>query len=273
MGHKKTTDIAQSHPTEATSTAPSEALITEPHKPTDNASMEQTTAPADASDPVKPSSDIVLPANSVPVAEARKDTSDVDMPMATPTPLKPILKFKPSRTKPKADPPVALANGDANKELEALLSPDAESKAAPVKDAAADADLLLGELVDEIGVDTKRRGTPSWSSKRKGKDRADGQACRLVPESSPRQGSPAVPAMSPVKTISPVKPPPKRVSSLEITWLIPTPSMSNDATSSSDTSLTSKPFPKWVGSYSQLTQSRLVVQRESYQAFLFRDSS
>ena len=82
-----------------------------------------------------------------------------------------------------------------------------ESKPAPTKDTAADADLLLGELVDEIGVDTKPRGAPSWSSRRKGKDRADGQTRRLVLDSTSRQGSPTVPA------VSPVKPPPKRVSS------------------------------------------------------------
>ena len=136
------------------------------------------------------------------------------MPAATPTPPKPVLKFKPPKAKPKPDAPVApAANGDANTELEALLSPDTESKAAPAKGAVADADLLLGELVDEIGVDIKPRGTPSWSSKRKGKDRADGPPRRLVPESTSPQESPAAPAPA----ISPVKPLPKKASSSNAT--------------------------------------------------------
>jgi len=42
------------------------------------------------------------------------------------------------------------------------------------------ANLLLGELVDETGVDIKPRGTPSWGSKRKGKDSALLHSCYTV---------------------------------------------------------------------------------------------
>jgi len=123
------------------------------------------------------------------MAETRKETSNADTSSVVPIPPKPVLKFKPPKTKLKIGAPVARANSDVNQELEALL----ESKPAPTKNTAANTDLLLGELVDEIGVDTKPRGMPSWSSKRKGKDRADGQTHRLVPDSTSRQGSPAVP--------------------------------------------------------------------------------
>jgi len=212
MGHKKTNDATPSQPVEVPSVAPPDASTTEPPKHVESVPCVHAAGPVNGVDPLKPDPDVTLPANLAPAAETHTETPIVDMPAATPTPPKPVLKFKPPKAKPKPDAPVApAANGDANTELEALLSPDTESKAAPAKGAVAvaDADLLLGELVDEIGVDIKPRGTPSWSSKRKGKDRADGPPRRLVPESASPQGSPAAPAPA----ISPVKPLPKKASS------------------------------------------------------------
>lgn len=207
MGRNKVVNPAQSPPADPPSVAPPDVSAMEPPKQAETVSTENTVVPADVDELVSQDPDIMLPAILGPIPEPHKETPIVDVPMVTATPIpptKPVLKFKPPKSKPKADAQVPPANGDANKELEALLSPVAESKATAtaVKDAVADADLLLGELVDEIGVDTKPRGTPSWSSKKKGKDRADGQARRLVPESTSRQGSPAVPHIPPAKSVS-----------------------------------------------------------------------
>lgn len=207
MGRNKAADTPKSQLAGAPSAAALDTLTIGLLGQAETAPVGQPVIPIGSGDPVSQGPDIALPATSTPMGEAREEASMADTPMVTPSPSKPSLKFKSPKAKPKTGSLVAPVNGDANKELEALLPPVPGTEAAHTKNAAGDADLLLGELVDEIGVDTKPRGTPSWSSKKKGKDRADGQGRRLVPESPLRQGSPVVPA------ISPVKPPPKKVSS------------------------------------------------------------
>jgi hypothetical protein len=130
MGHTKAVDTAQVHAVEPPSVAPPETSAAEPPE---GALVEQTAASACVGDLVTPGPDIALVTNSAPMAETRKETSNADTSSVAPIPPKPVLKLKPSKTKPKIGAPVARANGDANKELEALLSPDAESRAAPTR--------------------------------------------------------------------------------------------------------------------------------------------
>ena len=88
-----------------------------------------------------PGPDIVLVTNSVPMAETRKETSNADTSSVAPILPKPVLKLKPSKTKPKIGTPVRC-----------------REQSCTYKDIAANADLLLGKLVDEIRVDTKPLG-------------------------------------------------------------------------------------------------------------------
>lgn len=165
--------------------------------------------------------EVPVPAKT-PTPPARIHTPTVAAtPIVTPTPVKPTLKLKAPKIKVKvSSSPAPSADRDPSNDLDALLYPaprksESSSSKPTAKPTAVEADLLLGELVDEIGVPAKPRETPSWSSKKKGKDRADGgQSSRrsLFSDGSSRQASPAImtppPAKLPPARLPPAKLPP-----------------------------------------------------------------
>lgn len=227
-------DAAQDKAPEALSTPATDVLVPEPV--TEMPELAEVplleTPPVVETKPPKPPVEIVAKPREVPI---KKEPSPIAIevpaptktppervhtpaatatPIITPTPVKPTLKLKAPKIKVKVNSsPAPSADRDPSNDLDALLnSVPQKSEGSSSKRTVVEADLLLGELVDEIGVTAKPRETPSWSSKKKGKDRADGgQSSRrsLFSDGSSRQASPAIPAPSPAK----LPPVPKRAGS------------------------------------------------------------